>query len=215
MFMRVSFLSKVVCAVALLVLFFEANLFAHAQSVVATPEVPETSVAQDNSAEPVQAPQIPDPRELLHQLTRSDDFPAALQIPSIHLNVPVINVGVNAKGEMDVPDGRTNNVGWYGRGTIPGEMGSAVFDAHVFAAFKNLRYVKIGDNIYVTTKSGEVRHFVVRSSMIYKTEQVPVNLLFNVADDQHLNLITCAGKYVASRGTYDHRLIVYAVLMDK
>jgi sortase A len=213
--MQVSSILKVVCAVALLVLFFEWGLFAHAQSAT-TPEVPETSVAQaETSAPTAHTPQIPDPRELLRLLTKSERYPVALSIPSIRLNVPVINVGINSKGEMDVPDGRTKNVGWYERGTIPGDMGSAVFDAHIYAAFKNLRYVKVGDDIYVTTKTGEIRHFRVESSIVYKLEQVPADRLFNADDDRHLNLITCAGKYVASRGTYDHRLIVYAVLVDE
>src|SRR6185295_18315844 len=112
--------------------------------------------------------------------------------------------------EMDVPDGRTNKVGWYEPGTLPGNSGSAVLDAHVYAAFKNLRYAKVGDDIYVKTRSGKLLHFRAEESLVYKTSQVPLQQLFNRTDVPRLNLITCAGKLTKDRSTYDHRLILYA-----
>src|SRR5438552_377745 len=45
--------------------------------------------------------------------------PVELIIPSINLDSPIQSLGLNKLGEMDVPDGRTNNVGWYEYGTIP------------------------------------------------------------------------------------------------
>src|ERR1043166_9395149 len=87
--------------------------------------------------------------------------PTRLSIPSINLQAPIVPVGTNEKGEMDVPDGDTNDVGWYKRGTTPGQEGSAVLDAHVFAALSNLRYAKAGDDVYVTNEAGQKLHFRV------------------------------------------------------
>ncbi len=198
-------------SIAVGVSFFQIHELAFAQRV--TPQVPETSVASTATATNTEA--FPDPRQIVSELTQSGDYPVELIVPSIKLDVPIVNVGVNAKGEMDVPDGKTNNVGWYKDGTIPGDTGSAVLDAHVYAAFKNLRYAKVGDDMYVKTKSGKFRHFRIEESTVYKTTQVPLQQLFNRADASRLNLITCAGTYVPSRGTYDKRLVVYAVLVDK
>ena len=210
-FMRVS-LWKSICVLAIGMLFVEKYAFVFAETP--TPSIPETSAA---SEEATSSPEVspPHPKTLLAELTRGDDYPVELIIPSIKLDYRVLQVGVNEKGEMDVPNGNTKDVGWYEGGTIPGNMGSAVIDAHVFAAFKNLRYVKVGDDIYVVTRSGKKLHFRAEESLVYKTPQVPAEVLFNRSDARRLNLITCAGKYIPRLETYDHRLIVYAVLVDE
>lgn len=136
-----------------------------------------------------------------------------LRIPSIKFKSLVIPVGLNAKGEMDVPDGESNNVGWYKYGPEPGEVGSAVLDAHVYAAFENLKDVAVGDSIYVTNADGDELHFVVEETTTTRLEETSAARLFERTDKARLNLITCAGTYIASKGTYDHRLIVYAVLV--
>lgn len=140
--------------------------------------------------------------------------PERLVIPSIDLNVPVVGVGVNGSGEMDVPDGSSKSVGWYKYGTLPGNWGSAVLDAHVFAAFSDLRSVKVGSDIYVKTSEGENLHFVVTDSRLYKLGELPPEYLFARADARRLNLITCAGKLLPDGSTYDHRLVVYAELVE-
>jgi len=206
------FSSKLICVVSVLALFLEMHAWVFAAPVTVTPQVPQTSV--EAPQEKTDAAQIPNPSQLVSELTRGSDYPVELMIPSINLDVPVINVGVNAKGEMDVPDGNTQNVGWFQDGTIPGHVGSAVLDAHVFAALKNLRYAKVNDDVYVKTKSGNILHFRIEESTLYKTPQVPLKMLFNRDDKARLNLITCAGKLTKDRSTYDHRLIDYAVLVD-
>ncbi|MBI2474722.1 MAG: class F sortase [Candidatus Taylorbacteria bacterium] len=140
--------------------------------------------------------------------------PAELIIPSIGLHSPVVDVGINDKGEMDVPTGTTNNVGWYMYGTIPGELGSAVLDAHVFAAFKNLKDVKVGDSVFVISKAKKLLHFVVEEATVYDLADVPSQKLFNRRDGIRLNLITCAGELTEDGSTYNKRLIVYARLVE-
>lgn len=121
-------------------------------------------------------------------------------------------MGINKKGELDVPSGKTNKVGWYAGGTVPGEKGSAVFDAHVFAAFKNLNKAKAGDDIYVTMSDGSEQHFVVEDSRLTPLKEVSSYFLFLRDDKPRLNLITCAGAYNKRLGTYHERLILYGVM---
>lgn len=135
--------------------------------------------------------------------------PVRLIIPSIKLDDTVVDVGVNKKGEMDVPNGNTKNIGWYKDGTTPTDTGTAVFDAHVFAAFSKLRYVKVGGSIYVVTENGKKLHFVVTESMVYKLADLSSNTLFGSRGYAQLNLITCAGKLTPDHSTYDHRLVVF------
>lgn len=137
------------------------------------------------------------------------DFPVAVRVPAINLNTSVIPVGLTATGAMDVPSGKTSLVGWWKDGTMPGNKGSAVFDAHVFAAFQNLSKVQQGDDIYVMMHSGVLIHFVVEAVALYAFDAVPRDTLFHRADSARLNLITCAGSFIADKNTYDHRLVVY------
>lgn len=141
-------------------------------------------------------------------------LPITLHIPSIKLDAPVEHVSTDDSGEMGVPDGKTENVGWYQNGTSPGERGSAVMDAHVYAAFKNLHRVREGDATIVKMSDGSTRHFRVERTQLYLLEDVPSEELFNRSDAERLNFITCAGNWDARRETYDHRLVVYAVLAN-
>lgn len=137
--------------------------------------------------------------------------PVRLIIPSIGLDADIEHLGLNSKGEMDVPSGTSDNVGWYKHGTLPGNTGSAVIDAHVFAAFKNLKNIKNNADVYVVTSSGQKLHFKVASQAIYTLAELPgiTDSVFNRSDTQRLNLITCSGNLTADRSTYDHRLVVY------
>ena len=141
------------------------------------------------------------------------DRPVELIIPSIGLDDPIIPVGVNGKGEMAVPSGKTNDIGWYEEGTVPGEDGNAVLDAHVFAALKNLKYVPVGAEISVILQSGAVRHFIVRQSTEYPLASLSSDTLFAHAPGRWLNIITCEGHLTPDHSTYDHRRIVFAELV--
>lgn len=139
--------------------------------------------------------------------------PTQILIPAIGVNSYVVNVGVNTAGEMEVPDGATLNVGWYKYGTVPGDTGSAVMDAHVYAAFKKLKNAVVGSRIYVVNAKGEMQEFKIISSKVYPLAQVPMETIFTDASGSYLNLITCEGRYSATKGTYSHRRVVYAELV--
>jgi sortase A len=172
-----------------------------------------------------QTPQVPDAGTKVAQASAANaaivtipvednDYPVRLVIPTLKINSPIQKMGVDETGALSVPDGSSNHVGWYEDGTMPGEHGSAVLDAHVFAAFKNLRYLKVGQSVYIKMASGKTLRFVIEDSRVYKLADVPAQTLYNRADKPRLNLITCAGKLTADRTTYDHRLIDYAVLAE-
>lgn len=174
-------------------------------AAVAAPALPLRPVAQPKKLGTAAKPPSVKP---------SSPYPSKLSIPAIQLGSPVVPVALNSKGEMDVPGGDTNNVGWYAGGVLPGERGTAVMDAHVFAAFKNLSSIKVGDDLYVDTGDNRRLHFVVRAAETYALSELTPDMLFQKTDGRHLNLITCAGSLTADRTTYDHRLVVYAELVD-
>ncbi len=140
--------------------------------------------------------------------------PARLSIPAVGINSSVIGVGVNPKGEMDVPDGTTNDVGWYQYGVKPGALGTAVLDAHVFAAFEHLAETKVSDDIYVSGADGTQLHFRVTRVATYALATLSSSTLFAASATRDINLITCAGTFDSALGTYDHRTIVSATLVQ-
>lgn len=139
--------------------------------------------------------------------------PARIIIPSIGINTTIEGVGVNEKGEMAVPSGTTNTVGWFKYGTAPGQVGSAVLDAHVFAAFAKLKYLRPGADVYVITSQNQILHFIVDEKKTFALSELAPEQLFRATKRPDLNLITCAGSLTADHSTYDHRLIVYATLV--
>jgi sortase A len=191
------FFSSLTCAVLVVpVIEYAAN--------VPTPLAPDAGATTTAIGEAHFEERLPDPA----------DRPARLIMPSIMLDTSIIEVGVTSSGEMDVPDGKTKNVGWYRHGTIPGDRGSAVMDAHVYAAFNKLRNVKIGDDIYIVNMRGEKLHFRVIDSRVYEYDALPLEHIFANNDGRHLNFITCARKFIPSLNTYSHRLVVYTELVE-
>src|SRR3989338_6782430 len=148
-----------------------------------------------------------------------DAAPVRLTIPAFTLDANIQHVGVNAKGNMGVPDNFTD-VAWYKGGPAPGLRGSAVIDGHVdnglglAGVFKHLSELKVGDDVYVERRDGDRVHFKVVSIESYNYKEVPLERVFNRKDGTYLNLITCEGNWVKGEKTYDKRLIVYTKLVQ-
>lgn len=167
----------------------------------ASPAIPQSGVASAGEGSPV--------------VLQTHAAPVRLIIPSIGIDTAIVGVGVDESGAMAVPSGSSNTVGWYDGGVVPGDAGSAVLDAHVFAAFAALHNIQVGDDVYVVTASGERLRFVVQQEQTLPLSSLSPSQLFRSSETRDLNLITCAGSLTRDRSTYDHRLIVYATLVDQ
>jgi len=192
-------------------------LLAFALTLAATYSIPgpaETPTPDFNEAQvPALAALEPSPH-IAHADNGEGAEPVRIYVPSLGLDVPIIPVGIDKKGNMDVPDGRTLSVGWYEDGTLPGSRGSAVLAAHVYAAFQRLRKIEPGAEIFIVTKDGTTLRFIAAEKKTYRLADVPAQKLFNRDDDAWLNLITCAGLWNRAMGTYDHRVVVYAKFVE-
>jgi sortase A len=143
--------------------------------------------------------------------------PVRLRIDAIDLDAPIIPVGINEKGEMDVPDS-AQVAGWYEKGPLPGQDGSAVIAGHLdtwigtAGLFNRLHELKTGDVIEVTDAAGNVTLFEVLRTRAYPLSQAPEEIVFSDAAVPQLNLITCAGS--RTWDGYTDRLVVYARAME-
>ncbi len=150
------------------------------------------------------------------QAAGDDREPVALRIPAIAVEAPIIQVGVEPDGDMEVPRNVTD-VGWYEHGPAPGEPGSAVLAAHVDLArqgpgvFFNLRSLEPGDVIHVAFSDGTTEAYRAVARTIYDKADLPTEAIFSRDGPPILTLITCGGGFNRSVGSYDSNVVVYAV----
>ncbi|MCA9334838.1 class F sortase [Candidatus Saccharibacteria bacterium] len=134
----------------------------------------------------------------------------SISIPSIGLQAPVTKVGVTSTNAIDVPaDVRVGH--WIGSAT-PGASGAVFLDGHVDGVFAHLHSVKKGQMISVTYGKKQFKYRIVHTeTVLFEAVDMAKALSVYGGDVEGLNIMTCAGKYDTAIGTYDHRLVVYAV----
>ncbi|HTK09723.1 MAG TPA: class F sortase [Ktedonobacteraceae bacterium] len=145
---------------------------------------------------------------------------ARLEIPAIALVAPIEDVGIRNDGTMEVPHhNQWEGVGWYKFGTFPGKPGSAVIDGHLDkpggypAVFWNLNKLQTGDIIKIVNPGKKTLRFQVRDMQYYQPKEAPLLRIFSDRSGAYLNLITCAGEWIASEHQTALRLVVYTRLM--
>ncbi len=141
--------------------------------------------------------------------------PNTLAIPAIGVSAPVEQVGLDAKGNMDVPK-NPNNTAWYAPGARPGQPGNSVIAGHVDyrgigpVVFWNLRNLTPGTEVFVTDDAGKRRRFVVTAVEVYPADNAPLERIFGGAPDSQLNLISCIGDFDPGTASYNNRIVVYS-----
>ncbi len=143
--------------------------------------------------------------------------PRRLIISKLHVDAAIESVGMDSKGNMDVPKD-SDNAAWYNLGYKPGENGSAVIDGHFDkqsgapAVFYELGSLNSGDTIQIEQSDGKRLTFEVTKSDMYAYDKLPLQEIFNTSGKPVLNLITCNGTFDTSAKNYSKRLVVQAVL---
>jgi LPXTG-site transpeptidase (sortase) family protein len=145
--------------------------------------------------------------------------PVRIRIPAIGVSAPVMRLGQNAGGSVQVPPlGEHNLAGWYAYGPAPGQRGAAVILGHVdsltgISVFFYLKDLRAGDRIYVTLADGRVAAFAVDGVQKVAKTAFPTALVYGKARYPELRLITCGGPFDAASGHYLDNIIVYAHLV--
>lgn len=140
--------------------------------------------------------------------------PVSVTIDGIRVDdAPVIPVGVEPNGEMEIPGAR--EVGWYRFGPSPRHAGSSVLAAHIAyngsdGVFRRLASVDLGAIVTVTYADGTVSRHVVTEIAQYGKEDLPFDRVFAKTGPATLTLITCGGDFNRSLNAYDDNIVVYA-----
>lgn len=154
-------------------------------------------------------------------------LPTRLVIPKLGLDAPILAIGADGSGAMQVPrppdprDSVWGEVYWWSVGYAPGQVGDAVIAGHVNrpdagpAAFTHLNWLVPGDQLRVITADGHTLTFVVTAK---STPLVPrqyrdnptIERIFGPALTANLNLLTCWGEWDGKE--FDRRLVISTTL---
>jgi LPXTG-site transpeptidase (sortase) family protein len=120
-------------------------------------------------------------------------------------------------GELKVPE-RVSHVGWWDGSAYAGDpFGTTVVAGHVDSAtegmgfFAKLLRSKVNDEVLLRGDGHQATYRVVSVQLVAKRALSSDSRAFDQTGDHRLVLITCAGRYDASRGGYDSNLVVTAV----
>jgi sortase (surface protein transpeptidase) len=193
---------------------FESNE-PHVAGVFAE-ETKETSLNKAQVASPTS---IPTPTALPTPTEIPIADPISIEIPSINATANIVKVGLSADNAMEIPHDFAT-VGWYYPSGKPGEDGSALLNGHYDdtsgrpAAFYNLKNLKNGDEIIITTANERKYVFAVEDVFSHPIEAFPHDLLYEDLDGQQIKLLTCDGVWSAQNKNYSNRLVVAALLKE-
>src|ERR1700722_10621971 len=162
------------------------------------------------------SPPGPDPGSVAAALAPST--PTQIEIPAIGVRAPIMEVGQNGDGTVQVPPLDNHNLAaWYDGSVVPGQDGSSVILGHVdtyqgpsvFYSIKNLRR---GDAIDVVRADGGTAVFTVIGVEEVQKSSFPTDSVYANVGYPALRLITCGGPFDPGRGSYLDNIVVYAYL---
>lgn len=140
--------------------------------------------------------------------------PSALSIPSIQVHSTLETLGLSPAGALQVPV-RPERAGWFGGGSVPGQVGPAVVVGHVDsldgpAVFARLSLLRPDDVITFTLSDGSSVRFQVTSVRRFPKDRFPTVEVYGPQPDPQLRLITCGGAFDGHR--YPDNTVVFARL---
>jgi sortase (surface protein transpeptidase) len=142
--------------------------------------------------------------------------PVEVRIPAIGVRAPIVPVGADATGALEVPPlDRPTLAGWYRHGASPGETGNAVLVGHVDSAagpavFFDLGRLRTGDTVRIARADGGVVTFAVDGVGSYPKNHFPTDLVYGPTGAAGLRLITCGGRFDRRSGNYVDNVVVFA-----
>jgi sortase (surface protein transpeptidase) len=140
--------------------------------------------------------------------------PVRVLVPRIGVDAPLVRLGLDARGALEVPRG-FREAGWWTGGPRPGERGPAVIAGHVDsrtgpAVFFRLALLRAGDVVVVRRRDGSRIRFTVRRVAHYPKARFPTTRVYGPTSRPELRLITCSGAFDHATGHYLDNTVVYA-----
>ena len=147
--------------------------------------------------------------------------PVSVAIPDIGVRSPLLRLGLNPDGSIQVPDLATSadEAAWYEYSVTPGQIGTAVIEGHVDsevgpAVFYRLGALRPGDHIDVTLADGMTAVFRVTGVREYSKNDFPTEMIYGRTNYASLRLVTCGGTFDYATGHYLSSVVVFASMVS-
>ena len=183
---------------------------------LSTPSAASTdpAIGAPSSSASQQSPNDPPSHTAIAALPRS--VPLRVVIPSIGVDSPLMMLGLQTDGTLQVPPGPTP-AGWFDASPTPGSNGAAVIAGHVTyngrGVFFHLAELKPGAYIQVVRTDGRTAVFTVTSIESFPKDRFPTIKVYGTQTDvPELRLLTCTGDYDPVHHNYPNNLVVFAHL---
>lgn len=144
--------------------------------------------------------------------------PVRVEIPEAGVRAPVMRVGRNPDGTVEVPPlSSARYAGWYDPGPAPGSRGSAVLLGHYDdlrgpAAFHQVPSLRPGEVVRVIRRDGGTAVFSVDAVEQVGKSRFPHARVYGRVGYAGLRLVTCGGRFDTRSHSYEDNVIVYAHL---
>jgi hypothetical protein len=142
--------------------------------------------------------------------------PAAFRAPVLRLRAPVVPVGTDASGSLELPDD-TGTLGWWTGSALPGaSRGTVVLAGHldtvqdgpgVMAAVLQQR---VGAQVQLIDTAGSTLTYRIVAVRSYPKAALPA-AVFAGTGRARLVLVTCGGTFNEESHHYSDNVVVYAV----
>lgn len=186
------------------------------RALTAGAALPPASAQQIPKTVGTNVPFAPNPSSIAPPLASST--PMEIEIPAIGVKAPVMRLGRNSDGTLQVPPLDNHDLaGWYDRSVTPGQQGSSIILGHVDnytgpSVFFSIKILHRGDKIDITRADGSTAVFSVDGVQKVTKALFPANSIYANVPYPGLRLITCGGPFDAASGQYLDSIVVYAHL---
>jgi sortase (surface protein transpeptidase) len=149
----------------------------------------------------------------------SRSIPESIQIPAIHVDAPMTQLGRSPSGVIQVPPLDNHNLaGWFDKSVTPGQTGTSIILGHVDtfqgpSVFFNIKLLKPGDLIEVKRVNGSTAKFMVDGVQVVSKATFPSSVIYGNSWYPGLRLITCGGPFDTNTRQYLDNIVVYSHLI--
>ena len=155
------------------------------------------------------------PKNSLANYHVAANMPRALYIDKLKVAARVLPMSVNNDGSVQSPK-NIYDAGWYNASAKPGDVGATFIDGHASGPtrqglFAYLDTLKSGDTLRVELGDGTLHSYEVINVDTVPLANFDMNTALRPPSGtlKGLNLMTCTGKWLPDKKTYDHRVVVY------
>ncbi len=213
----VSIISALLLFAGLGLLVIYAYWYKTGEEIIALPAGISIDIGQQD-----EVIEVPVEKAQIASHTVPSDQPRYFSMPSLNIaKARILSVGVDAKTQEIGTPVNIFDVGWYSQSGLQGQTGKVIFlDGHnggpnVDGIFKKLPSVPLGTAFTVERGDGLITSYKIIENYNIKINEFDQEKMANVLKPKDGKetavIVSCTGKWIPAKQTYDERVVVRAI----